>query len=97
MHTWEFCTKSFGCFSFVCICVFYKSKTYVIYYLSSFLNKVIYLGLQYVILVFPRLEGLFQVYNDVSDHVLGLLAIILNFSTSHTKSFLPCSFISRIG
>ena len=28
-------------------------------------NKVIYLGLRYVILVFPRLGGLFHVYNDV--------------------------------
>jgi hypothetical protein len=41
-----------------------------IYYLFSFLNIVIYLGLHYVILVFPRLGGLFQVYTDVSDHVL---------------------------
>jgi hypothetical protein len=55
------------------------------------------MGLHYVILVFPRLKGLFQVYNDVSDHVLGLLAIILKFSTSHSESFLPCSSISRIG
>ena len=97
MHSLEFCTKRFGCFSFVSVCVFYKSKTCAIYYLSSFLNKVIYLGHQYVILVFPRLRGLFQVYNDVSDHVLGLLEIILNFSTSHSESFFPCSFISRIG
>jgi hypothetical protein len=28
---------------------------------------------------------------------LGLLAIILNFSTSNSESFLPCSSISRIG
>jgi hypothetical protein len=67
----------------VCVCVFYKLKKYVIYYLSSFLNKVIYLGLHYVILLFPRLEGLFQVYNDVSDHVLGLFGNnikLFNFS-----------------
>jgi hypothetical protein len=51
----------------LCVFVFYKLKKYAIYYLSSFLNKVIYLGLYYVILLFPRLEGLFQVYNDVSD------------------------------
>jgi len=69
MHALEFCIKSYGYFSFECVCVFvfYKLKKYAIYYLSSFLNKVIYLGLYYVILLFPRLEGLFQVYNDVSD------------------------------
>jgi hypothetical protein len=67
----EFRSKSYGSFSFVCVFVYFISKkTCAIYYLSRFLNKIIYLGLHYVILVFPRLGGLFQVYNDISDHVL---------------------------
>jgi hypothetical protein len=86
MHELEFCTKSYSCFSFLCLFVCYKSKTRTIYYLSSFLNKVIYLGLHYVILVFPRLWGLFQVYNDVSDHILWLLVIILNLSKSFIQT-----------
>jgi hypothetical protein len=38
-------------------------------------NKVIYLGLRYVILVFPRLGGLFHIYNDVffSDKLTHVL------------------------
>jgi hypothetical protein len=32
-----------------------------------------YLGLHSIILVFPSFEGLFQVYNDVSDHVQFLI------------------------
>jgi hypothetical protein len=61
----------------------------VIYYLSSFLNKVIYLGLKYVIFVFPRLGGLFQVYNDVLDQVLktfGNNIKLLNFSFRELSS-----------
>jgi hypothetical protein len=61
----------------------------VIYYLSSFLNKVIYLGVNYVILVFPRFGGLFQVYNDGLDQVLktfGNNIKLLNFSFKELSS-----------
>jgi hypothetical protein len=61
----------------LCFCVCSISKrTCVIYYLSSFFfffNKVIYLGFNYVILVFPRLGGLLQVNNDVQDQLLKLV------------------------
>jgi hypothetical protein len=53
-----------------------------IFYLSNFLNKVIYLGFNYVILVFSKLEGLFQVYDDVSYQIwrtFGKNIKLLNF------------------
>jgi len=74
MHALDFCMKSYNCFNFcIFVFVFYKSKTCVIYYLSGFLKNVIYVGLNYVILVFPNLGELFGVYSDVSDQILGLL------------------------
>jgi hypothetical protein len=60
---------------YVCVCSISK-KTFDTYYLSSFLNKIIYLGLNYIILVFSRFIGLFQVCNDVSDQVLDIFEII---------------------
>jgi hypothetical protein len=41
--------------------------------LVFFFNKVIYLGFNYVIFVFPRLGGLLQVNNDVQDQLLKLV------------------------
>jgi hypothetical protein len=64
MHALELCVRSYGCFYLymcVCVCSILKKNICAIYYLSSFLNKIIYLGLNYVILVFSRIEGLFQV------------------------------------
>jgi hypothetical protein len=52
----------------VYVCSISKKKC-SIYYSFSFLKKVIYLDLNYVILVFSRLERLFQVYNDVSNQI----------------------------
>ena len=43
---------------------------YAIYYLFSFLNKVIDLDLNYVILMIPKLGRLFQVFNGVPDQIL---------------------------
>jgi hypothetical protein len=77
MHALVFCTKSYGCFNFyVFVCVFYKWKICAFYYLSSFLKKVIYLVLNYVIMIFLRLWELFQVYNDVSNQVIEIFKTI---------------------
>ena len=68
MHALEFCTKSYGCFSFVSVCVFFKLKTCAIYYLSSFLNKVIFFfgKLTYVLKEEDKkiIRGIPQIYNE---------------------------------
>jgi len=61
---------------FISVREFYKQKHVLFIFLSSFLNKVIYLGPNYIILIFPRLGGLFQVYNDVSNQAIDTFETI---------------------